>query len=759
MKTTINRAVLLLAAAFALGACAKKEIEYGVGSVDAVSALAAPSDTERVYLENTDGTVAFSWTPVASGAVEYQIVFSASADGGEVFRVVPADGATRGRAEVAMRLLDEIASLAGVATDSEGDLYWTVHTTKGPADVAASVAPRRLPVKRFAGIESPARLFVTGAATEGGTDVAAATPFREVRPGVFTAYTRLEGGQPFVFTNSDYPDGYDSYSYSTATGGYVEGGTPMTVETSGVYRVTAGIRQNSYTAELLENVHLFYPAGIETDGTTKYEFPMEYRGGGVWRLEAFRFAFTDDHYSFRVDVAGRERVWGHSDRQVGGAPSVTGGVYYYLFENFAAADNDYAYRLMPYLVGLTTDIYVDMSSTAQTPTHSFDLAQPGETPVVAALTAPADGASVDLDAESNYDVTFSWQEPTYDDAFPARYEVVFFSDAAATREIAAVRADNYGIDTRATVKRSVVDGAAAAAGVATGATGDVWWSVRSAVMDDSRMASAAARKLTVKRITLPEQVYLSGGATERSDLSAALKLRRVEDGVFEGYMGFTDNAAGFTITEGNTPSARAYTLDGGELSPATAGETIPTSGFEGISGTRTPYRITVDFKAGTVETRILRSVYLQMQGRGRNIRMEYRGDGVWSTGEWDSGSGDSRYHIRVSYTDTSPVADGNAWAEKWSCSVRDTYPDPTTGNLGTNYGGQSYYNVVVRVGRSNFYESNPNEADWDYNWKLVTGAGLPANTGAKTFTVHMNGGTGTGDTTGEITSTAAFHTY
>ncbi len=114
----------------------------------------------------------------------------------------------------------------------------------------------------------------------------------------------------------------------------------------------------------------------------------------------------------------------------------------------------------------------------------------------------------------------------------------------------------------------------------------------------------------------------------------------------------------------------------------------------------------------------------------------------------------------MSYSTTNPSTNGSAWAEKWGCSRVDTNPDPTTANLEGTYGGQAYYNVVEYIGSDNFRGPGApaNENDWHYAWKLVTGDGL-TNTGNKTFTVYMNGGTGTGTTTGTITSELPFHTY
>jgi hypothetical protein len=759
MKTIKSILPALLVVALAtLAACSEKEIEYNAGTVDAVGALLEPAGTAPLVLKNSDEPVTFRWTPVSSGAVKYQIAFMATATGDAIYRFVPADGAVGGETTIPMNLLDEIADKAGIPAAMSGDLYWTVFTTSGPVEVRASAAPGKLPVERFVGMESPVTLFLTGAATEAGATLADAIRFRKETSDIFTIYTSLRAGQPFVFTDSNYVPGHTTYTFDSDTGMYVVDGEPMTVAVDGVYRIHANIRYNRFEVEPLENLRLHYPAGIDVGGVITHDFPMEYQGDGVWKLADFRFEFTDNRYSFRVEVDGNSRVWGHNDIGVASPPSVTGGAYYYIYERYIGTDYDHSYRLMAELFGITTDIYVDMSTATPALTHRFDLVRPTEIPEVTTLTAPADDTSIDLNTPQSRNVIFSWQEPDYEKTFPAKYEVVFFGEATAETEILKVPAADFGMGTSVTLDRATLDNVAAALGADVGEVAVVYWGVRTVMMGDSAISNASLRKLSITRVLPPEDIYISGDATEQANVANALKLRKVEDGVFEGYWAFTNDAGGFRVTSGTTGTYITYGLVDGELGPAADGTTFPTDGFDSISATGRPYRITINFKTGTLTAQILRTVYIHFPARGRNTQMTYQGDGVWSSGAWDCGSGDSRYSIRVSYTTTSPVADGNAWVEKWSCSIRDTYPDPTLDNLEERYGGPAYYNVVTRIGRTNFYESNPGEADWDYSWKMVTGAGL-TNSGTKTFTVYMNGGTGTGTTTGTITSTGMFHTY
>jgi hypothetical protein len=766
MKTIVKILPALLTVLFALGSCAEKEIEYNMGDVAAVSELIAPAGTEATLLDSPkdpddpDYEFTFKWKPVDSEAVRYLIAFSASATGDELFRFAPVDGAVGGSTKITYPVIDKIACEAGIKAGEEGDLYWTVYTIKGNTEVKASAAPKKLPVERTPGIESPLHLFVTGAATEGGTDITKAALFRNDSPNMFVIYTRLTAGQPFIFTNSNFGTGYESYAYSIEDKKYIERGTPMTVETDGVYRVSANIRYNRFTIELIENLRLFYPAGLDVEGVVTTEFPMNYEGGGIWKLEDFRLAFVDNRYSFRAEVSGRPRVWGHAEVDVASPPAVTGGAYYYISDFALGGEYDHAYKLMSALTGVTTDIYVNMSSTTPAPTHTFALAKAADVPPVTGLTAPAADASIDLNETANFNVVFSWAEPVYDKAFPAKYDVVFFEDAEGTTEISSVPASDFGMATEATVGRAILDNAASAVGADIGAEGTIWWSVRTSILDESVPATAAPRKLNVTRITLPNQLYISGAATEQTDVANALKMRKLEDGVFEGYYTFRNNTAGFRLTDGTTGEYATYAYTDGVFMPSASTATIPASVISGVSGTDRQYRINVNFKTNTITTQIIYNVRIHIQGRGTNNSMTYQGNGVWIRSNWGVGTGnDTRYYFRVSYTNANPSSNGNAWTEKWGCSRVDTNPDPTTGNLNT-YGGQAYFNVVTYIGADNFRGPGAatNENDWHYAWKLVTGDGL-TNTGNKTFTIYMNGGTGTGATTGTITSEVPFHTY
>ncbi len=670
MKTIVNKLPVMILAAFTLWACQEQKLDYKNGSLDGVSQLIAPAGDGTTYLSNTTDVLNFKWKTVNSGAVKYEVSFSSSATGAEIYRFVPTDGALTGTTGISLALLDQIASMAGILTGSEGDIYWTVYSKKGTAEVKATAASKKLPVKRFTGFaEAPVHLYITGGATEGGTDITKAQQFRNDEENVFKVVTSLKAGQPFFFTNNNAGTGYSEYSFYPDKKIYVEDGDPMTVEADGIYRITANIARNRYTIELLENLSLYYPAGMDVngDGVLKYSFPMEYQGGGIWKLADFKFAFTDNRYQFRLDVAGKERIWGSKDSDAN-PPTVIGGSYYYIFENAVAADGySYSYKLMSSLIGLTTDIYVDMSASATQPTHRFDLSSEYDLQPVASLTTPADNATIDLN--TTYTMDFSWAEPTYDKAsFPAKYEVVFFSDAAGTTEIGKAASDDYGLDTSVTIGRTILDNAAKGAGIDIGAAGVIYWSVRTIMMNESVIATAAPRKINITRIELPAQLYISGTNFDGTTVAvgSAYKMRKLEDGVFQGYYNFRTTTA-YRLTDGTSGSYITYEMSNNQLVPGASTATFATTGWGSINSSDRVYRITVNFKTNTITAQITRYVYFYQCSQGTNGALTYGGNGVWTntralTGT-SSSNNDNRYLFRVGYT-SAPTSNTN-WSETW----------------------------------------------------------------------------------------------
>src|SRR5690606_31836105 len=117
-----------------------------------------------------------------------------------------------------------IAADAGIAAGEKGKLKWRVLAGNGVVSTASAEA-RLLEVERPEGtVEIPAKLYLTGSATEGGTDIASAKQFKQTNDGVFEIYSSLTDGNfhfastndaeahTFIFKNGLIADGKDAAS-------------------------------------------------------------------------------------------------------------------------------------------------------------------------------------------------------------------------------------------------------------------------------------------------------------------------------------------------------------------------------------------------------------------------------------------------------------------------------------------------------------------------------------------------------------------
>ena len=186
MKTIANKLWILLALPLALWSCKEGVQEYKDTDLARVTELIAPAGNETIYLHNNDEVLTFEWKTVKEGVIKYEVAFFASQTGAEIYRFVPEDGAITGVIDISHKLLDEISALAGIGTAEAGDLYWTVYTKRGMTAAQADVAVKKLPLKRFAGFaDLPAKLYIWGEATEGGTNITQAQQFRNDEDKIF----------------------------------------------------------------------------------------------------------------------------------------------------------------------------------------------------------------------------------------------------------------------------------------------------------------------------------------------------------------------------------------------------------------------------------------------------------------------------------------------------------------------------------------------------------------------------------------------
>ena len=186
MKNILNKLVVLLLAGFALAACTE-HTEYDDTGFSAVEKLLYPSDGYALDLiEQADANLYFEWEVSKVGTPVYTVVFLDAAKK-EIGRYLADNNGQKS----SLKMLH--SQLNAIAGDAAGVLYWTVSAGLGGAEQLSPAEPHKLTVKRYASIDAPYHLYVTGEGSEFGTDPAAAKQMRELGDGKFEIYTRFTG--------------------------------------------------------------------------------------------------------------------------------------------------------------------------------------------------------------------------------------------------------------------------------------------------------------------------------------------------------------------------------------------------------------------------------------------------------------------------------------------------------------------------------------------------------------------------------------
>ncbi|MDR1680471.1 MAG: SusE domain-containing protein [Prevotellaceae bacterium] len=699
MKTTVNKWIIALLLVIPAFAGCRDDMEYANDGVTPTT-LIAPDDNAAVELFNiTSAKVDFEWKSTVGG-VYYQLAFY-DASGKELYRVAPEERTTT--TAVSHQMLNEIAHLAGIAPRTAGTIQWGVVTVKGMLETVSE--KRTLSISSYTAFNDfPVSLYITGAGSEGSTDVSAAPAFRVTGEGTYEIYTLLKAGEGFYFTNKNTPGG--GRTFTVRDDFVVEGSDALTVAAEGVYFITLNFTTAKMTVTAINNVRYFVPsANVYT--------PMTYKGYGKWEHAVTLGALTgsNNQYKFVANVGGTDRSWG-CNTQAGQAnpPQILEGDYFFVYQNNHSTSSSqrarYSFRYMTELSNQPITLTLDMSPDNDHYTHVVDAGDLTVYPVNSFI-APADGASVALSKVPNAASTFQWTPSSGTGPTP-KYTVIFYSDAAGTNEIGALAADNNSFAATATVLHTALESIAAAAGIAAEGSGDIWWSVQTTVLTTSGIASIPPRKLTVTRFPgIPAVAYITGAASEAgTTLANAIPLKKTADGEFEIYT---------RLTTGNT----YYFVNARTGTPRQFSVTAANAIVEG--GTTTPaetavYKIVLNFNTDVAVFTKITSVTWYILWWDRETALDYDGNGVWKktvtfgANECTNGNGDNRYKFRMQ--DNSTTNSGRSqWI--WANPPGQTHDNEPTGDPSYYYIRQQYVTQQWTDG---------------YVWKIAGHSGWNSNT-------------------------------
>ncbi|HEX9509565.1 MAG TPA: SusE domain-containing protein [Puia sp.] len=272
-------------------------------TVTPVATLFSPNDSVSVDLSAT-ASVVFEWDAALAadgGLVLYSLAFDKP--GGDFSKPVytlPSDGnGLYTKATLTKEILNQVARLAGIQPLGTGKFIWTVYSSKGVNKVKAGMT-RNINITRALGVDNPpADVYITGTATEGGSDLSKALKFKQTASGKYEIYTSLAAGTyHFVSANTGTPNVF----YTDVDGKTLRQGTGETTVTGATKEVRIRLDFNVVSVQNSEikNLALWFAPINDT------LFHLDYSAGGVWSALNKPIVFhqeswgRDERYKFRM---------------------------------------------------------------------------------------------------------------------------------------------------------------------------------------------------------------------------------------------------------------------------------------------------------------------------------------------------------------------------------------------------------------------------------------------------------------------------
>lgn len=322
--------ILVLTSVVLFTLSCKDDVQIKGLEVTAVKTLYEPTDNRALVLQSSASAILyFEWEPSYSGdggQALYEIAFDkADGDFSQPLTVIASDNnGGSNHATVTHKQLNKIAAQAGIGSGEQGTIKWTVFSSKGISQVKAA-QERNLTVTRLQGFaDIPEELYITGEATEAGSDITKAIKMKKVSEGEFEVYTKLTQGKTFKFV--DTKTGTIS-EFSVSDDKLVLNGTSSVTKT-GVYKYYIDFTIGSFKTKEVTKVYLFL-------NWSQQKIELPYKGYGVWELNNHTITGlvdndnNDDRYKFRMESDEGETEW----RAINNDSKPTGNdAYYYMVE-------------------------------------------------------------------------------------------------------------------------------------------------------------------------------------------------------------------------------------------------------------------------------------------------------------------------------------------------------------------------------------------------------------------------------------------
>lgn len=378
-KSTILGFVVMLVT-IAFSSCKKDVVPLNT-NVSPVSTITAPADQESFNLKTGGPSVVFQWNAVQNpDLVLYEVVFDKpNGDFSKPIYSVLSDGSgVKPQATITEKLLNAIASLGGITSSGTGTLKWAVVVSKA-ANAKLSTVSHTIQFTRPAGFTVlPTALYLTGSATEQGTDITKAIPFKKIavspQDTVFELYTSL---QPGTYSFIDKTSGTPTvYSIANDTTVVLNGNTTVT-SAKKVYRIRLDLSNASATVTQVVSVGFF------SAPNNSVMFTLPYVGNSEWEIDNQTIIIPqesyglDSRYKYKftvMDVSGNQsEEWYGSANSDNPDPSSTTQLSYYYMYPVDNSQYNYCFKIDPAANNQPCNVNVNYSTTIPNYTNSITI--------------------------------------------------------------------------------------------------------------------------------------------------------------------------------------------------------------------------------------------------------------------------------------------------------------------------------------------------------------------------------------------------
>lgn len=369
MKNNFLTSFITIFALVALFSC-KKTQELDHLKVSPVATLYSPANNHFIKLDPKSGTQTFEWQQARAedgGLVMYEVLFDKeSGDFSQPLYSIPSDNnGTATTLTLSDAQINKIAEKVGIKPTETGKLKWTVWSSKG-INVEKSAPSALLEVQRPLGFtEIPADLYITGSATEAGTDLSKAIRMKKLSSSTYEIITSLKDGEYFfVDRNTGTPK-----KFSNNNGNIMEDGTTSHAGTK-VYQIIVDFEKVTVETKEIKRLEYYfapddkyiqmpYIGNSQFKVTTTVTFKQESWG----RDERYKFlmVFNNNGTDEFLRLASANR-----DNQ---RATATTPLSYYEFGSYDDSRWDYTFKFATEVDGKEVDIIADFSPSLTKYTH------------------------------------------------------------------------------------------------------------------------------------------------------------------------------------------------------------------------------------------------------------------------------------------------------------------------------------------------------------------------------------------------------